>query len=149
MKLKTKHPEYIFVYGSLRRDAKHDVLSKVKTHLQYVGSGNFSGMLFDLGEYPGAIESHDDDSTQVKGEVYVVEDHRNDVFRTLDKYEGFNRESISKSLFVRKRTAIRLKNGKTILGWIYLYNKPKRIQRAKQISSGDYIRFKKQKNTHA
>ncbi|CAN5787808.1 hypothetical protein BH11BAC7_BH11BAC7_01590 [soil metagenome] len=147
MKLKTKHPEYIFVYGSLRRDAKHDVLSEVKTHLQYVGAGSFSGILFDLGEYPGAIESNDD--SKVKGEVYVVEDHRNDVFRTLDKYEGFNRESISKSLFIRKKTAIRLRNGKTILGWIYLYNKPKRIQRAKQISSGDYIRFKKHKITHA
>lgn len=146
MKLKNKHPEYLFVYGSLRRDAKHDVFSKVQPHLQYVGFGYFSGMLFDLGQYPGAIEADDEQSTKVKGEVYAIEDHRNDVFRTLDRYEGFNRESLSKSLFVRKRTEIKLKNGKTISGWVYLYNRPKRIQNAKLISSGDYLRFKKQGN---
>jgi gamma-glutamylcyclotransferase (GGCT)/AIG2-like uncharacterized protein YtfP len=142
MKLKNKHTEYLFVYGSLRRDAEHDVFSKVKTHLQYIGQGYFSGLLFDLGKYPGAVESTEDDSSKVKGEVYAIEDHRNDVFRTLDKYEGYNREKISKSLFVRKRTIIQLRGGKEVTVWIYLYNRPEQIQKAKLISSGDYLRVK-------
>ena len=146
MKLKTKHPEYIFVYGSLRRDAKHDVFSRVKEHLQYVGHGYFSGILFDLGKYPGAIEA-DDGITKVRGEVYAVDDNRNEVFRLLDNYEGYIRGRSGKSLFIRKKTTIKLRNGQTISGWIYIYNRPNKVHKAKTISSGDYIRFKKQQRT--
>lgn len=145
MKLINKHPEYLFVYGSLRRDAKHDVFSKIEDHIDYVGRGYFTGELFDLGKYPGAIEAEDG---KVKGEVYAIADHRNEIFRLLDNYEGYNRNNLHKSLFIRKRTTIKLSNGKKISVWIYLYNRPERIRKAKPISSGDYLRFK-QKKTNA
>ena len=144
----SKLPEFIFVYGSLRSEVEHVVFAKVKAHLHYVGIGYFSGVLLDLGKYPGAVVT-DDGMMTVVGEVYSIEEYRNEVFRVLDKYEGYNRHDHRKSLFIRKRTIIHLKNGKKISAWIYLYNRQKEIQKAKPIRSGDYIRFQKQKSNGA
>ncbi|MGL5891799.1 MAG: gamma-glutamylcyclotransferase family protein [Bacteroidia bacterium] len=146
MKPTRKKPEYLFVYGSLRRNAKNSVLDEVRPHLNYMGAASFPGILFDLGEYPGAILS-DDNSVKIKGELYAISDHRNDVFRTLDEYEEYFRDNISKSLFIRKRVDVNLYGGKKVNSWVYLFNEKLLLKKpAKKIPSGDYLRFIKSKN---
>ena len=147
MRPQSKHIEYIFVYGSLRRDAKNDVFEEVRPHLQYVGVGSFPGLLFDLGGYPGAVLTDEKTSSKVKGELYTIEESRNEVLRTLDDYEEYFRDSISKSLFIRKRVDVTLRNGKEVNSWVYLFNKKLLHSKpVKQIPSGDYLRFIKSKN---
>lgn len=147
MRAQSKHIDYIFVYGSLRRDAKNDVFEEVKSHLHYVGVGSFPGLLFDLGEYPGAILADVNSPSKVKGELYAIEDNRNSVLRTLDEYEEYFHKNLSKSLFLRKRVDVTLRNGKEVNSWVYLYNKKLLHSKpVKRIPSGDYLRFIKSKN---
>ena len=48
--------EFLFVYGTLR-DPQNQVAQFLKSNADFYAEGYFHGKLFDLGDYPGAIES--------------------------------------------------------------------------------------------
>jgi predicted GNAT family N-acyltransferase/gamma-glutamylcyclotransferase (GGCT)/AIG2-like uncharacterized protein YtfP len=118
---------YLFVYGTLRRKAKHSVRQGLLEERRLLGTGTFRGRLYDLGRFPGAIPSNEI-SHRVFGEIYRIEEDRK-TFQLLDEYEG--------SHFRRARRPVVMDNGKRISAWIYLYVGP--MHSAKIIRNGDYL----------
>jgi gamma-glutamylcyclotransferase (GGCT)/AIG2-like uncharacterized protein YtfP len=129
--MKEQSKQILFVYGTLRKGfALHSHLKK--STVKEVGEGYIHGLLYDLGEYPGAIETSA--STKIIGEVYAIRDQK--ALEKLDKIEEFNPEEVHKSLFIRKKTTVKLKSGDEISAWVYFLSKqPKDAQ---LIKSGDY-----------
>ena len=126
-----KNKSKIFVYGTLLKGLPlHNYLAK--SAARYVGKGRIKGRLYDLGEYPGVVESQNADNVQ--GEVYELSDKK--TLDELDRVEEYHPHFPQKSLFVRRKAIVRLDNGDTIPAWTYfLARKPRN---AEIIESGDY-----------
>lgn len=110
--------EYLFVYGTLRKDYDLKLKNKVADDLKYVGQGKVGASLYDIGRYPGAVRSSGGD--EVIGDVFLVIDPVR-VLRVLDKYEGIRSDGVP-SEFMRKRSRVRLRSGKEVTAWVYWYN---------------------------
>jgi gamma-glutamylcyclotransferase (GGCT)/AIG2-like uncharacterized protein YtfP len=140
--------EYLFVYGTLRKDYDLKLKDKVSDDLQYVGQGKVGAVMYDIGQYPGAvkrkvIKTKSQTVREIIGDVFLINNPRK-VFGVLDKYEGYSEKNIKSSEFVRKRNRVKLNSGKNINAWIYWYNydpsdKPK-------IGNKDYLNYAKKKN---
>jgi|SRR5581483_3219072 len=134
--------EYLFVYGTLRKDVGHAMAQIPARHARFVGEATFHGQLFDLGNYPGAIPSENAQDL-VYGEVYALEPlMRNRVLAILDEYEGCSCRSEVLSEFRRENVMITLNDGRRVFSWIYLYNL---TETRTPILSGDYLRYLKVK----
>jgi gamma-glutamylcyclotransferase (GGCT)/AIG2-like uncharacterized protein YtfP len=116
--------EHLFVYGTLRAGAHamHDVLAD---SAELVGGARARGLLFDLGWYPGLVETPED--RWVLGEVWRL--RQPDVLQRLDAYEGEEYE--------RCRRAVRLDGGRSIEAWVYVYRGSTRLHR--QVEHGDWL----------
>lgn len=134
--------EYLFVYGTLRKDYDLKLKNKVRDDLQYVGQGKVGASMYDIGRYPGAVRSSAGD--EVIGDVFWVTDPER-VFRILDKYEGVALDR-PLSEFVRKRGKVRMRSGKQVTAWVYWYNfDPSKKVRIKH---KDYLNYLKNKSIH-
>ncbi len=132
--------EYLFVYGTLRQDAKNEMPHLLTKHAKFVGCARFQGKLFDLGNYPGAIPSEDSQEV-VYGEVYALEPSmRTTVLTTLDEYEGCGSNAEVPTEFRRERAIVTLDDGKKVAAWVYLYNL---TEVGAPILSGDYAQHLK------
>ncbi len=122
--------DYLFVYGTLLKQFDHEVLQPLQKLLHFEGNGSLQGELYNLGEYPGFIETGKGVSENVKGEVYLILNPE-EVFTALDRYEGEE--------YSRKQKLVRL-NTKKIRCWVYVYRLTPNPEHEK-IMSGDYIAF--------
>jgi gamma-glutamylcyclotransferase (GGCT)/AIG2-like uncharacterized protein YtfP len=139
-----KKKEYLFFYGSLRKAFNHETFNKIEKKINFVGKGFVKGKIFDIGEYPGFIETSDN-SSLIKGEIYSFYSDDINILKFLDNYEGYYENNIQESEYIRKKKNIRMNNdNKMIRAWIYVYRMPK-DQVFKEIKSGDYLKFIKQK----
>jgi gamma-glutamylcyclotransferase (GGCT)/AIG2-like uncharacterized protein YtfP len=124
---------YLFVYGTLL-DADNEFAIFLRKHCQFVKKGKFKGILYDIGEYPGAIaDPHADSYTH--GNIYLM-DKASLVLEKLDDYEGYGPEQEQPNLFIRKLIEIET-NARSIDCWIYLYNRP--VDGLKVIEEGNWI----------
>ena len=112
--------EFLFTYGTLNPQHAPDEVKSVVTGLIRYGEGSIPGVLFDLGEYPGAVFDNSSGS-EVFGTVFRLPDAAN-ILSELDHYEGFDPGSPSTSLFVRKIRPVVLTTGENIECWVYEYN---------------------------
>lgn len=110
--------EYLFVYGTLRKDYDLKLKNKVSGDLHYVGQGKVGASMYDIGRYPGAVRSSSGD--EVVGDVFLITDSGR-VLGILDKYEGVATDG-RPSEFVRKRSRVRLRSGRQVTAWVYWYN---------------------------
>lgn len=100
-------------------------LHRVVAHrVTYLGDGSVSGVLLDLGRYPGMVEG----PGTVQGEIYRLDDRQ--LLATLDRVEGYN--------FERARTVVTFGDGRRAQGWVYRYRGTR--ERAVPIADGDYRR---------
>ncbi|MFD2573980.1 gamma-glutamylcyclotransferase [Spirosoma soli] len=129
--------DYLIVYGTLQPQFDNPYATFLRKHGQYIGDGQFSGLLVDIGNYPGAI--HQQGSiTNVYGTVYDVTRYSQTVFRYLDTYEGVGSGFEQPTEYVRSVIPVYCTNA--ILDcWAYLYNWP--IDGKRVIESGDYAQF--------
>jgi pyruvate carboxylase len=127
--------EYLFVYGTLRRDCGNDLHRLIARNSDYVGMATYQGQMYQVADYPGIIPS-DDAKDQVVGELYLLSNTIK-LLNVLDEYEEFDPESSEKSLFMREHVTVKLKD-KEITSYAYLYNKP--VDSKKRIASGDYLK---------
>jgi gamma-glutamylcyclotransferase (GGCT)/AIG2-like uncharacterized protein YtfP len=111
--------EYLFVYGTLRKNYDLKLKDRVKDKLQYVGQAKIGAALYDLGRYPGAVKS--DKGQEVIGDVFLLRDP-DKVLRILDKYEGIPEGGEKNTEFVRKKGRVQLRSGQQVNAWIYWYN---------------------------
>lgn len=130
--------EYIFVYGSLRRGSSSPVRGVLDNYAEYVGEATFRGNLFEIDWYPGVVPSKDENDI-VYGEIYKMIDSEK-VLSELDRYEGCSPANSKPHAFVRKERIVKLKEGKELNAWIYLYNQS--TSGKKRIPSGDFVIFK-------
>jgi gamma-glutamylcyclotransferase (GGCT)/AIG2-like uncharacterized protein YtfP len=87
-------PEYLFVYGTLRRGSDNKFALLLADRARYVGAARVPGLLYDFGRYPGAVKIDQVDHW-IQGEVHRFDDPR--LMPLLDEYEGteFQRAIVS------------------------------------------------------
>jgi len=128
-------PDYLFVYGTLRPGVRHEMNTVLERYGEPVGRGKISGILYDVGLYPGAVKTT---ATRafVHGDVYLLRD-ADRALKVLDRYEGWDEKKPRAGEFRRSRAVVDLGGRKTVKAWIYLYNRP--TTGLTRIRSGDYL----------
>lgn len=118
----------VAVYGTLREGlTNHKLIAGCKR----IGLGWLTGFrMYNLGEYPGVIPTHDE-SGRIRVEWYDVPD---DILEELDRLEEFDPDALQTSLYLRKRVFSPYGQG-----WIYIYNQP--LSSAPYMEAGDWERF--------
>jgi len=129
--------DYIFVYGTLRKDLFPNRNELLADRCVFFCKGTFQGLLFEIDGYPGAIESTNR-SDQVVGEIYQTRTI-NRVLKKLDDYEQCSVTHPQPHEYCRKHLPIKTQSQQVLKAWIYVYNRPV-IKRTK-IESGDYQDF--------
>ena len=131
-----EQPTRIFVYGTLRRDPAHEMFHLLAKSARFVGDATVPGRLFDLGDYPGMVVSHD--GNRVIGEVYEFDPAVWPFgIQQLDEYEGCSPDDPEPHEYCREVVNARLHNGKTVSAWAYVLNRWP--AGSPEIKSGDYL----------
>ncbi len=126
--------DYLFVYGTLRKNYELKLKEKIAKELEYIGRAKVEATLYDLGSYPGAIK--ETEKSEVIGDVFKVNNPEK-VFGILDEYEG--------NEFKREKEQVKLRSGKSVDAWIYWYNK--KPEGKQKIHYKDYLNYLKNKKT--
>jgi len=124
----------MFVYGTLRKDARGRALSPLCSGWVFKGYGSVPGELYDFGAYPGAVAT-DRSGARIRGEVYELPDP-DAMLPATDRYEGCSDESSLPHEFERELVDVAMEDASTSRAWIYWY-KPTPLGR--RLESGDYL----------
>ncbi|HSI76298.1 MAG TPA: gamma-glutamylcyclotransferase family protein [Lunatimonas sp.] len=133
--------ELLFVYGTLLTDLKYPEGEKLRALANFIGKGQVSGTLYNLGEYPGLVADNET-SSSVLGEVYDLSGCPN-LWAELDEYEGVNDSGFPE--YTREKVLVSTANA-TLTCWTYIYQGI--VQNIEPISSGDYLSYIKKKEDH-
>jgi gamma-glutamylcyclotransferase (GGCT)/AIG2-like uncharacterized protein YtfP len=125
-------PEYLFVYGTLRRLSPHPMARFLAERARFVGEGTVAGRLYNLGRYPGMIETASGDG-RVVGDVYELVD-ATETLRELDAYE--HAESPQPSYFERGHAQVTMADGLKLAAMIYWFRG--HVEKTQWIASGNY-----------
>lgn len=113
--------EWVFTYGTLQPEYAPDEMTATLAQLRPEGRGFVRGVLYDLGEYPGAVL--DPDSKQkISGTVFQLPRDAH-ILCKLDDYEEFDPRAPDKSLFIRTIQPVTLASGRILPCWVYEYNR--------------------------
>jgi gamma-glutamylcyclotransferase (GGCT)/AIG2-like uncharacterized protein YtfP len=127
--------EFIFVYGSLRKQIALNMHHLIAGQCEYFSDGAMHGTLYEVCGYPGAIESGDG-KDKVIGELYKILDKKQ-LLALLDEYEECSKRFPIPHEYSRKQISIELSGGGSVVAWVYLYNHD--VSKLKQIKSGNYL----------
>jgi len=123
--------EFIFVYGTLLSKLRLNPFLEGATML---GAGLVRAHLYNLGDYPGMIDSPAGDLSKVTGEVYAVS---LPLLLQLDELEEVVPDNDAASLYLRRRIAlVQPAAGLPDEVWCYLFNRS--VKGFTRITSGDY-----------
>jgi gamma-glutamylcyclotransferase (GGCT)/AIG2-like uncharacterized protein YtfP len=64
-----KAKDHLFVYGTLRSEARHPMHRVLKRYGEFVGVGRVRGKLYDLGKFPGAVPA---DGSSLQGQIELT-----------------------------------------------------------------------------
>ena len=113
---------------------------RLRVAAKHIGKGSASGLLYDFGNYPGAV-FRPEKKYRVIGDVFVLGAGPR-FLAALDKYEGVTptdeeREfPEAEGLFHRILVEVSLDRGGTVEAWTYGLKEP---PRARLIGTGDFI----------
>lgn len=113
--------DYIFVYGTLKRDANNPLAELLTRHAEFAGEAVYRGKLFKIDYYPGVIPS-DDPNDSVPGELYRL-DRADEVLPLLDRYEEVGPEFPEPNEYIRLQQTVLLNDGSAVSAWVYVYNR--------------------------
>ncbi|HMN90714.1 MAG TPA: gamma-glutamylcyclotransferase [Saprospiraceae bacterium] len=127
----------LFVYGTLRYDSDMAMACFLRSQSDWLGAAALSGVLYDLGAYPGAVYVPEA-ATQVRGDLFRL--HRSEwMLERLDVYEGIDPTNPTpQDEYIRKRIPV-LHRGEPQMSWVYLYQLPTSGLRV--IPLGDYLKW--------
>jgi len=129
--------DFLFVYGTLGPSFTNPYAALLHQNSQYAGPGRLTGLLANVGSYPGAI--HDGDAiTRVHGFMYNISTRKDELLKMLDAYEGIGADFPEPHEYVRSIVPVET-DGRLIPCWTYLYNLD--IHTQALIDSGDYVSF--------
>ena len=100
-------------YGTLMRSFGSQDDLGVREELEFVERCRWSGELYDLGSFPGAVPGEG----TVHGELFRVD--ASAVWTVLDQYEGYDSDRPEASPFVRRRVSL---SSPSVTAWVYWYN---------------------------
>lgn len=135
----------IFVYGTLHDNPGNRYSRFLEQNAKYIGVATRKGKLFNIGRYPGAVESLNPDD-MIKGYLYST-DNMETLLSKLDEYEGYEKSYPAHSLFIRKKVLVADKKNKKHWAWMYLYNKD--VSKKKEIDEGDFFTYRLKNNRKA
>jgi len=103
------------------------------------GKAIIQGVLYDLGRYPGLVDSLNDigRATAVTGEIIELSQPLN-VFRWLDHYEGIDPNRPQTSEYKRVIRQVESETG-ALTAWVYMHKLPS--NRLHRIDSGDWLEY--------
>lgn len=101
-------------YGTLMRTFGGMDRLGVADRVSFVQTCRFTGVLYDLGRFPGAVPG----DQEVRGELFRLHDPQ--VWAVLDAYEGYETGRGEASLFVRRQIELREPAGRT--AWVYWFD---------------------------
>jgi len=132
--------DYLFVYGTLRRNALRTdggerAFVQLNAAASFVERASMDGRLFEVDGYPGGCYQFAVGS-RVIGELYEVDDVAG-LFAALDAYEECGSDVAEPHEYQRQRVPIALDSGSVVYAWVYLYNCS--IDGLPLIESGDYL----------
>lgn len=113
--------EYLFAYGTLQPGHAPSEIAPAVDKLEAIGKGSVRGVLYDLGDYPGAVLDSSTPRT-IFGTVFKLTKDAS-TLRQLDEYEGFDPKAPEESLFIRRIHPVELATGRVVKCWIYVYNR--------------------------
>ena len=120
----------VFVYGTLLKGMSRS--HNMRTS-EFEGLGMINATLYDLGAYPGIIES----KKSVFGEIYTIDSA---TLLALDNIEGYDENHPRGSLYIRKEVDVTLLNdGNSTKAYTYFYN-ASNLDDYFEIVCGDYRR---------
>lgn len=131
----------LFVYGTLLQPG-NSFANYLKLNFTYLSRGKLRGLLYDIGEYPGAIVTDNTDG-YIYGSIFKLH-HPEENLRVIDDYEGYGPEQELPNLYIRSVASIETDSGAAD-AWIYLYNLP--TNGLPQIPSGNYAEYVRQKKS--
>lgn len=135
--------EFVFVYGTLRRDAASPMHNILTENSDYFGEGFIQAELYEIDHYPGAVESGNKNDL-VKGEIYKINNPEL-LFLQLDEYEGCSADFAQPHQYLRKQLPVYLErptdsaDRERVIAWVYIYNHD--VSGLWKIGSGDYLDF--------
>ncbi|GGM73806.1 hypothetical protein GCM10010967_01790 [Dyadobacter beijingensis] len=109
----------LFTYGTLMQAFDNPFARRLRLSSDYIGKGYFSGKLFRVEWYPGALYEPDA-PTRVHGEIYQLKTL--EILKELDEYEDVLEDEAA-SLYVRKVIPVRDSREVVRDCWVYLYNR--------------------------
>lgn len=124
---------YLFVYGTLMRGFNNPFAARLHAHATFIAEGFFSGKLYRLSWYPGAV-FEPKSTTKVYGEIYQLHDVQS-LIQELDDYEDV-KEKVADSLYLRRQVPVQIENESIFVCWTYLYNQS--LGRATLLTSGKF-----------
>jgi len=125
----------MFVYGTLRKDARGQVLSPLCRGWVFKRYGSVPGELYDFGAYPGAVPSASVDA-RILGELYELPDPAT-MLPLIDEYEGCGEGDSLPQEFERALVEVDAEDGSVARAWIYWYRLRPVVGR--RVASGDYL----------
>lgn len=136
---------YLFVYGSLRSGFHHPAYEYISRYFNFVSDGKVKGLLYDMGEYPGALPTNEE--AYIIGELYHIKhsDEFEWALAQLDDYEGLNTEPGEPQLFRRELVTVYTVT-ETHEAWIYWFNGD--VSNQPLVKSGDVLEYRRQKEQH-
>ncbi len=126
-------PGYLFVYGTLLPGLAPPIIADVVNQLRVIGDATVPGNLYDLGDYPGCTIDENCNSL-IHGKLLEIPDPA--AIKRLDDYECCVAHDTAGSLFLRKTCQAELPDGRSILAWVYVYNRD--LASARLIQNGRY-----------
>ena len=137
--------EYIFVYGTLRRNPSQSMYHVLARYSDFVGDGYVHGKLYEVDNYPG-LKTSDRQEEKVYGEVYRLRDPHY-VFEMLDDYEECSSKYPEPHEYKRAKIDVHTTDGRKLKAWAYEYNHP--TEALELIPSGNYVEYLKKKSNKA
>jgi gamma-glutamylcyclotransferase (GGCT)/AIG2-like uncharacterized protein YtfP len=112
---------FLFIYGTLHPRLAPPCVAGAVRMLRPAGRGTSRGVLYDLGEYPGAKFDTASESI-IHGRVYRLPRSIATAAAVLHDLDAY--ESVDAGLFVRQPIRVMLRNGRRLICWAYQYNRP-------------------------
>lgn len=122
----------LFVYGTLRADANHDMHTHVAAGGEHLGLARIRGRLLRVSWYPGLVP--DASAEWVMGELWRLRDAA--VFDELDRYEGCSPDDPAPHEYERREVTVE-HLGQPLRAWTYVYCGPQDTCTA--VESGDWL----------
>lgn len=125
--------EYLFVYGTLRRDSVHPMAGYLRANAKHMGSASIMGSLYRISWYPAFVP---DGKSRVMGDVFLLS-NSSEALGLLDQYEGIDRQDSGESEYIRRQMDVTCADGSVLPAWIYIFNRD--VTGLQRIVSGDFL----------